>query len=106
MKARSKNGVLVDFSALIAHSGSTIAVGNARMNARGDILTHGGSVDRTAEQHAEFYYSHNPHAVTHTAALSSIEDEFIPSISDVIKDATIAKELETANKPRRKTTDE
>ena len=56
MKTTTKNGLIIDFSAFIAKSGNTVAVGNARMNARGDVLSNGGLVEKTAEQAADDYY--------------------------------------------------
>ena len=103
MKTRSKNGVMIDFGALIAQSGATIAVGNAGMNARGDQLSHGGIVDKTAEQIADAYYKTNPRAVTHTVALGSIEDELL-SPADAMN--LINGGEAAAPKARRKTTDE
>lgn len=102
MKTRSQNGVMIDFGALIARSGSTIAVGNASMNARGDTLSHGGIVEKTAEQVADAYYKTNPRAVTHTVALGSIEDEFM-SPADAMN---LITNPEPAAPKRRKTTEE
>ena len=43
-------GEQIDMAALAARNSSTVALGNARMNARGDVLGTGGSVLRTQEQ--------------------------------------------------------
>ncbi len=40
----------IDMSALVARNGDAIALGNARMNARGDIVTQRGLVLKTQEQ--------------------------------------------------------
>lgn len=103
MKTLSNKGVMIDFGALIAKAGSTVAVGNARMNARGDILTHGGIIDKTAEQVADSYYRNNPRAVSHSVPLSSIEDEILTPAEALKK---VTEEMAAAPKPRRKTSDE
>lgn len=43
-------GNQIDMSALAIKHSSTVALGNARMNARGDVLGNGGVVLRTQEQ--------------------------------------------------------
>lgn len=43
-------GELIDMSALAAKHSSAIALGNARMNAKGDIVGQGGIVLKTQEQ--------------------------------------------------------
>lgn len=47
---RSMRGELVDFSALAMQNADQIALGNARMNAKGDILDENGVVLKTQEQ--------------------------------------------------------
>jgi len=103
MKTRTKNGLIIDFAALQARAGETIAVGNARMNARGDILTHGGIVEQTAEQAADAYYKNNPYAVTQNVALGSLEDEILSPLEAMQK---LGEAGQLGIKPRRKTTDE
>lgn len=76
-KVKSSKGVVIDFDVLMARSGDTIATGNARMNARGDKLTHGGLVERRAEEIAAAHYATNSGTVTSTRSLSSIEDEIL-----------------------------
>ena len=43
-------GNQIDMSALAIRHAGTVALGNARMNARGDVLGNGGIVLRTQEQ--------------------------------------------------------
>jgi hypothetical protein len=47
---RSMRGEIIDFSALSLQNQNQIALGNARMNAKGDILGEGGIVLKTQEQ--------------------------------------------------------
>lgn len=43
-------GELIDMGALVAKHSNTVALGNARMNARGDVVGQGGIVLKTQEQ--------------------------------------------------------
>jgi hypothetical protein len=49
-KHRTMRGEPIDMAALVAQNGTAPAVGNARLNARGDVLAQNGSVLRTQEQ--------------------------------------------------------
>ena len=56
-------GKKLDMEALIAENESTVAVGNTRMNARGDTLDSKGNIVETVQQTATAYYKDNPNAV-------------------------------------------
>lgn len=43
-QVKSMRGVIVDMDALRAANEKTVAVGNAKMNARGDIMGHNGTI--------------------------------------------------------------
>lgn len=60
---RTANGKLLDMEALMAENETTIAVGNTRVNARGDQLGAGGEVVKTVQEVATAYYEENPRAV-------------------------------------------
>jgi hypothetical protein len=47
---RSMRGEIIDFSALSLQNQQQVALGNARMNAKGDILGEGGIILKTQEQ--------------------------------------------------------
>ena len=53
---RTHRGKLLDMDALLIKHEGTVAVGNANMNARGDILGKGGNVVKTKEQITNDYY--------------------------------------------------
>ena len=53
------NGKQVNLDALIADNEHTIAVGNMKVNARGDRLGPGGKVEQTKEQVMKEYYKLN-----------------------------------------------
>lgn len=50
MKHRTARGELIDMAALASQNAEQVALGNARMNARGDILGDHGIVLKTQEQ--------------------------------------------------------
>ena len=61
----------------------TVAVGNMKVNARGDRLDSSGNVIKTKTEQAQAYYANNPKAVVKTV-----------SIKDAI-DSTQVKTMET-----------
>jgi hypothetical protein len=63
VERRTASGKLLDMEALMAEHEETIAVGNAKVNARGDELGKGGVVVKTANEVATAYYQENPRAV-------------------------------------------
>ena len=60
---RSMQGKVVDLEKLIAKNELTPALGNARVNARGDELGPGGKIVRKREDVMAEYYNNNPNAV-------------------------------------------
>jgi len=59
----SMRGKEVDMERLSLQHETTPAVGNVRVNARGDELGEGGKVVRTREQILQDYYKTNPQAI-------------------------------------------
>ena len=57
---RSMQGKVVDMDLLRQKNELTPAVGNAKVNARGDELGPGGEIVRTREQVLQDYYDSNP----------------------------------------------
>jgi hypothetical protein len=64
----SMRGREVDLERLNMVHETTPAVGNAKVNARGDELGPGGVVKRTREQVLADYYAQNPNAVREDTA--------------------------------------
>ena len=60
---RTMRGREVDFEKLSLRNETTPAVGNMRVNARGDELGAGGKIVRTREQILADYYQNNPRSV-------------------------------------------
>lgn len=82
MRIRSMRGVEIDMAAIIAQNESTVAVGNANMNARGDVVGKHGEVLKTRDEIAQEYHQTNPKAVK-TVSLKDVAGEVV--------DATMAK---------------
>ena len=60
---RSMRGKIVDMDLLRKRNELTPAIGNARVNARGDELGPGGKIIRKREDVIKDYYENNPNAV-------------------------------------------
>ena len=63
-------GNAVDIGTIIESNAKTIAAGNARVNARGDILGAGGKIIKTAEQIQQEYQNQQAGTTTQTAGVS------------------------------------
>lgn len=85
---RSANGKTVDMDMLRQRNELTPAVGNARVNARGDELGPGGKIVRKREEVLRDYYE---------ASQAHIQDEVIPR-------AAAPAPVETAKAPAKKVT--
>jgi hypothetical protein len=59
---RSMQGKEVDMNKLINQNEMTVAVGNVKVNARGDELGPGGRIARKREDVMAEYYTNNPNA--------------------------------------------
>jgi|TARA_B110000967_G_C18617323_1_gene427011 hypothetical protein len=60
---KSMRGKEVDMEKLNLRNEETPAVGNAKVNARGDELGAGGAIVRTREEVLADYYKQNPRAI-------------------------------------------
>ena len=58
-----------DMEKLSLRNEKTLAVGNMRVNARGDELGEGGKIIRTREQVLQDYYAQNPNAMREEVAV-------------------------------------
>ena len=77
---RSANGKIVDMDLLRQKNELTPAVGNARVNARGDELGPGGKIVRKREDIMKEYYASNPGVKVEqpvNRAQSNLDDDWI-----------------------------
>lgn len=108
MKVVSMRGEVLDMGRLIAKNEKTVALGNASMNARGDIVGPGGKIIKRREQVATEYYAANPKAVKQVA-LRDISKEVFASPAEAVSAITETAKASTAPAPvtprKRKTED-
>lgn len=94
MKVRTMNGELIDMGALRGAHDNAVAIGNARLNARGDAVDRNGVVLKTSEELAEEYNRNNPCAVkSGNISLRSIEDEVMTPAEMVAKVEEMGKPM-------------
>jgi hypothetical protein len=73
MVYRTMQGQIIDMDKLMQKHELTPAVGNAKMNARGDKLGPGGKIIKTREEVVAEYYENNPKAKTKAAGARVVE---------------------------------
>ena len=71
---RSHRGEMIDMSALMTSNIDTIAVGNATMNARGDVVNKRGEIVKSRSEIVQDYYQ-SPNAVKESVSLNDIMGE-------------------------------
>ena len=74
---RTMQGKNVDMDALRQKNELTVAVGNARVNARGDELGPGGKIIRRKEEIDADYYAENPQAMPNEEAVVMPNEEAV-----------------------------
>ena len=94
---RSMQGKTVDMELLAQKHELTPAIGNAKMNARGDELGPGGKIIRRREDIMAAYYENNPNAVrdehyVKTPAVAA------PAVTEEKKTSTTKKEVKNGDK--------
>lgn len=102
------NGRTINIDAIIAHNEDTIAVGNMRVNARGDELGPGGKVVRTKDKVMQDYYKLNtPVASDHVPRpreapkVDLIDDWVEPTPLEPIQEANEAEIQAESTRPLR-----
>jgi hypothetical protein len=89
------NGKQVNLDALISENEETIAVGNMRVNARGDQLGPGGKIEVNKNQVMQDYYKLNTPVAVDTVDIpqqikkqKDLEDDWAEPTADTITDST------------------
>ena len=59
VQRRTNKGVVIDMEALLAQNSDEPAMGNMRVNAKGDVIGKNGEIIQTAEDRARAYYTEN-----------------------------------------------
>jgi len=91
---RSLQGKIVDMELLAQKNELTPAIGNVRINARGDELGPGGKIIRKREDIIAEYYENNPNAVK--------DEMYVKPRNKDTELETPPKEIESTNKTREK----
>jgi hypothetical protein len=112
MKVLSMKGKEVDMGLLMSRNETAVAVGNAGMNARGDLISRrGGAIIKTREAITQEYYAASPKAVKQVSLRSIQPDNFATpadAVASILGTAqagqTAAKQ--TAQQPRKRKTED
>ena len=73
-QVKTAKGKVLNMQAMYDANQTTQAVGNANMNARGDVLGPGGKVVQSREEVTREYYKNNPKAAVKTVSIKDAVD--------------------------------
>ena len=90
VQRRTNQGQMIDMDALALKNEKEIALGNMKVNARGDRLGKGGKVVAERDQVARAYYQNNPKAVVQSV-----------SIKDAVDDKPVVEQSASIVKPKK-----
>ena len=71
---KTNRGQAIDMQGLTLANETSVAVGNMKVNARGDQLDSKGNVVKTKTQQAQAYYQNNPKAAVKTVSIKDAVD--------------------------------
>lgn len=98
---RSMMGKVVDMELLSKANELTPAIGNAKVNARGDELGPGGKIVRKREDIVAEYYNSTPNAVKDEQfkrdSLPETNSSSVEISKDIAKKAVVKKEVKVTN---------
>tara|TARA_B100001094_G_scaffold120078_1_gene115764 strand:- start:2143 stop:2493 length:351 start_codon:yes stop_codon:yes gene_type:complete len=105
VQRRTNKGQVIDMDALTIKGENEVALGNMRVNAKGDKLGDGGKVVQAKEEVAREYYANNPKAVVQSVSIkdavdrSPIVDEASKIVKPSVKKTKVkkTKEVELPN---------
>jgi hypothetical protein len=103
-KVTTMKGKILDMGQIMAQNEKTVAIGNANMNARGDMLGAGGQVVKRREQVAQEYHASNPKAVQRVS-LKEIEPDVFLTPAEAVEQATKAAQAAKATGKGKKVVD-
>ena len=75
VQRRTNKGVIIDIEALLAQNSDEPAMGNMKVNAKGDVLGKNGEIIQTAEDRARAYYTENPKSSTAKSTLKGAQPD-------------------------------
>jgi len=106
---RTMQGRTIDMDKLRSQNELTPAVGNMKVNARGDEIGPGGKILRTREQVVSSYYEKNPKATPDVDNVSSSKPDTVvkpnnpPSQTMKIEDTPVSSVIEDITPEKEKT---
>ena len=71
---KTNNGQMLDMETLVLANEKTVAVGNMKVNARGDTVDADGNIVKTKTEQAQAYYLNNSKAVVKTVSIKDAVD--------------------------------
>jgi len=71
---KTSRGQQIDIDGIALANETTVAVGNMRVNARGDQLDSKGNIVKTKTEQAQAYYQSNPKAAVKTVSIKDAVD--------------------------------
>lgn len=98
-KVRTARGAVIDMGALAALNSTAVALGNAGMNARGDLVDRSGRVLKAREVVVQEYYASNPKAVE-SVSLRDLGDEVLTPAEAIAKWEEAARAQHAAEVPQ------
>lgn len=98
---RTSKGAIVDVDALRVANERTIAVGNMRTNASGDVIGKGGKVIKRRDEIAKEYYRDNPRAVKNASIKDRIVEEDRPEEQEEDQDDLKPRGSKKGSQPRK-----
>ena len=103
---KTMRGATLDMARMRAENSTAIALGNGRMNARGDLLGANGKILKTREQLLAEYNSKNPKAVrqVNLSDESPLPDHFITPEEMIKRVQQQAKDAQAAQQVSQRTT--
>ena len=98
---RTNKGQALDMQSLALANEKAVAVGNMKVNARGDQLNDKGDIVKTKTEQAQAYYQNNPKAAVKTV---SIKDAVDVSATKTMEQAPVAEKpkAQKSSKPTSK----
>ena len=90
VQRRTNQGQNIDMETLATRNEETIALGNMKVNARGDKIGAGGKIIQKRDAVARAYYENNPKAVIQSV-----------SIKDAVDDKPVVEQSASIVKPKK-----
>ena len=93
---RTNQGQMLDMDALMLQGEKEIALGNMKVNAKGDVLGKNGEVIQSAEDRARAYYQDNPKSSTAKSSLKgAMPDQPVQTDSEMEPEVKTAQAEKT-----------